>query len=57
MLAILILLGLTTAEPNNATCGSKSGGPQDNPIATLYGNGTYSWADTMGTRLRRGYDG
>lgn len=30
-----------------AICGSKSGGPGNNPIATLYGNGTYSWADTM----------
>ena len=31
----------------NSTCGSKSGGPQDNPVAALYGNGTYPWADTM----------
>ena len=29
------------------TCGSKSGGPQDNPVAALYGNGTYPWADSM----------
>ena len=44
---LALLFGLTTAVPNNTTCGSKSGGPQDNPIATLYGNGTYPWADTM----------
>ena len=43
----IILVGPTAAVPNNTTCGSKSGGPQDNPIATLYGNGTYSWTDTM----------
>ena len=30
-----------------AQCGSKSGGPQDNPVAALYGNGTYPWADQM----------
>ena len=32
---------------NSATCGSSSGGPNDNPIAALYGNGTYPWADTL----------
>lgn len=32
---------------NDASCGSKSSGPHDNPIATLYGSGTYSWADTI----------
>ena len=47
VLAILTLVGTTIAVPKNTTCGSKSGGPQDNPIATIYGNGTYPWADTM----------
>ena len=44
---ILFLLQVKTVVPSNVTCGSKSGGPQDNPIATLYGNGTYPWADSM----------
>ena len=44
---LLVTLGVVVATPSNGTCGSKSGGPQDNPIATLYGNGTYPWADTM----------
>ena len=25
----------------------KSGGPQDSPVATLCGNNTYPWADSM----------
>ena len=33
--------------PNDLTCGSKSGGPQDNPIATLYGNKSYPWNNSM----------
>jgi hypothetical protein len=28
-------------------CGSKSSGPQEDPVAPLYGNGTYSWANKM----------
>ena len=44
---LLVTLGVVAATPSNGTCGSKSGGPLDNPIATLYGNGTYPWADTM----------
>ena len=44
---VVLVFGTTTAVPNNVTCGSKSGGPQDNPVATLYGNGTYPWADVM----------
>ena len=34
------VVAVTVASPNDATCGSKSGGPQDNPVATLYGNKT-----------------
>ena len=45
--ALFLLLQARVVVPTNATCGSKSGGPTDNPIATLYGNGTYPWADAM----------
>ena len=48
VLVLALVIGLISpTQPNNTTCGSKSGGPTDNPIATLYGNGTYAWADTM----------
>ena len=29
------------------TYGSKSGGPQDNPVATLYSNKSYPWTNNM----------
>ncbi len=38
---------MVAALPDDGTCGSKSSGPMDNSIATLYGNGTYPWADSM----------
>ena len=44
---VFATLEITVAVTSNVTCGSKSSGPQDNPIATLYGNGTYPWADSM----------
>ena len=49
VLVLIAMLGEGGSKtiPNNTTCGSKSGGPQDNPIAALYGNGTYPWADAM----------
>ena len=42
-----VLLLAALPNRNDTSCGSMSGGPHDNPIATLYGNGTYAWADTM----------
>lgn len=44
VLALALLARALTAAPS---CGSKSGGPVDNPVAALYGNGTYAWADAM----------
>lgn len=34
-LELVLLIGVTLAMPNDNTCSSKSGDPQDNPIATL----------------------
>ncbi|MDY6806842.1 MAG: hypothetical protein SXA11_23965 [Cyanobacteriota bacterium] len=31
----------------NSNCGSPSGGPTDNPIASLYGNNAYPWTKDM----------
>ena len=47
VLGLVLFFKVMPAVTNTGTCGSKSGGPQENPIATLYGNGTYSWADAM----------
>jgi len=38
---VVVVALLVAVVPFSAgTCGSKSGGPQDNPVAALYGNGT-----------------
>lgn len=31
----------------NSNCGSRSGGPTDNPIASLYGNDAYPWTNDL----------
>ena len=51
MFVVTALFALLTASVAMAdvmiTCGSKSGGPQDNPVATLYGNKSYPWTNNM----------
>ncbi len=42
----ITILVLSLSATSWSSCGSKSG-PQDNPVATSYGNGTYSWAENM----------
>jgi hypothetical protein len=32
---------------SGGACGSPSGGPTDNPIATYYGSGAYTWTDSI----------
>ncbi len=34
-------------KPQNGQCGSPSGGPRDNAIATKYGQNTYPWTDEI----------
>ena len=51
-ICVLVLLSLSLTTAHRITfraqqCGSKSGGPTDNPVATLYGNGTYPWTNSM----------
>ena len=41
----LLVTGCVLAR--GTTCGSKSGGPQDSPIATLYDNKSYPWTNNM----------
>jgi hypothetical protein len=45
----LVLCGATSAASAAAaaSCGSKSGGPVDAPTSTLYGAGSYPWAEGM----------
>ena len=45
LITVLALSGCVLAKAT--TCGSKSGGPQDNPVATLYGNKSYPWTNNM----------
>lgn len=42
---LLFFDSLSQAAP--VACGSTSGGPKDDPVAALYGNGTYSWANNI----------
>jgi hypothetical protein len=43
----LLVLSVGAGKEANTSCGSKLGGPTDNPVATLYNEGTYGWADAM----------
>lgn len=43
----LIKLKATLFPKNLLGCGSPSGGPQDNPIASRYGKQAYSWTDEI----------
>lgn len=45
---ISLVVLLYCADVTQSLCGSTSTtGPRDNPVAVLYGNGTYPWADNM----------
>ena len=45
--AIAFCFIVSCSKPSAATCGSSSGGPKDDPVAALYGNLTYSWANSI----------
>ena len=44
---LLIHFVLIACIHGTSSCGSKSRGPLDNPVARMYGNSTYPWADQM----------
>ena len=47
---IVLLLScsvLSHLSPSPTTCGSSSSGPKDDPVAALYGNLTYTWANSI----------
>jgi len=46
-LALLVGYAIDDVTATLPTCGSKSGGPQDNLVASLYGNKSYPWTGNM----------